>query len=424
MNITTSINQEILNRAQSVASVADDSRLHQLDWLRVFAFGLLVLYHTAMVFVANWGFHYKSQHQSVDLQYLMLVVEPWRMACLWFVSGVALQMSFSRYSTINLLLKRSFQLLLPLLVGVLIVVPPQLYVEMSANGDLDVSFIEFLRHFYSSDSTIFDKYQAGIWPHIDVNHLWYLRSLWKYSLILIIVAPLINNKWLISRFNSILSSKPAIAILLCYLPLLWLQFYLDGEDKRYVSGFLFLLYGFIAAKQPTLWLQLCKHLKIISLMTITNLVLMMLFYKFTFATSNQTPDTDWLWALRICYSLAKLLGLILMLSIATRFFGKRSQLVTKLNPAVYPCYILHQTYIVVFGWLLSVYTMDGMSMFFLIVLCTMTACALSIWIIQRFNVLRLCFGMPTTKPIPKIMTWIFYPVAIIGCIVIGLEILL
>jgi len=423
MNITTSINQNILNKAPSVSCVAIDSRLHQLDWLRVFAFGLLVLYHTAMVFVANWGFHFKSHLQSVELQYLMLVVEPWRMASLWFISGVALQMSFARYSTIDLLLKRSFQLLLPLLVGVLIVVPPQLYVEMLANGDLDMSFIEFLRHFYASESTIFDKYQAGIWPHVDVNHLWYLRSLWKYSLVLIIVAPLINNKGFINQLHSTLSSRPAIVILLSYLPLLWLQFYLDGDDKRYVSGFLFLLYGFIAANQPTLWLQLSKHLKAIAFFTVANFVMMLLFYKLTFATSNQAPDLDWLWALRICYSLAKLLGLVLMLSIATRYFGKRSHLVTKLNPAVYPCYILHQTFIVVFAWLLSVYTMDGVSMFISIVLCTVLACAQSMWIIQRFNFLRLCFGMPTMQPLSKLITWIFYPVAAIGCFVIGLEIL-
>jgi hypothetical protein len=34
----------------------DSPRLFYLDWLRVIAFGLLVFYHTGLIFV-DWGFH-------------------------------------------------------------------------------------------------------------------------------------------------------------------------------------------------------------------------------------------------------------------------------------------------------------------------------------------------------------------------------
>ena len=39
------------------------NRLHELDGLRVAVFGLLILYHTGMLYVADWGWHYKSQYQ-------------------------------------------------------------------------------------------------------------------------------------------------------------------------------------------------------------------------------------------------------------------------------------------------------------------------------------------------------------------------
>ncbi len=36
-------------------------RRYDLDWLRVCAFGLLILYHVGMVFVP-WDFHIKTAH--------------------------------------------------------------------------------------------------------------------------------------------------------------------------------------------------------------------------------------------------------------------------------------------------------------------------------------------------------------------------
>ena len=38
-------------------------RRHDLDWLRIAAFGLLIFYHVGMFYV-TWGFHVKSSHAS------------------------------------------------------------------------------------------------------------------------------------------------------------------------------------------------------------------------------------------------------------------------------------------------------------------------------------------------------------------------
>ena len=36
------------------------TRRHDIDALRVFAFALLILYHTAMAYVGDWDFHIKA----------------------------------------------------------------------------------------------------------------------------------------------------------------------------------------------------------------------------------------------------------------------------------------------------------------------------------------------------------------------------
>src|SRR5438034_2269819 len=59
-----------------------------LDWVRIGAFGLLIFYHVGMLYV-SWEFHIKSTHRIAALEPLMLVLNPWRLALLFLVSGAA-----------------------------------------------------------------------------------------------------------------------------------------------------------------------------------------------------------------------------------------------------------------------------------------------------------------------------------------------
>ena len=52
-------------------------RRHDIDALRVIAFSLLILYHAAMVYVADWDFHIKSAHTFEWLQYPMIALNRW-----------------------------------------------------------------------------------------------------------------------------------------------------------------------------------------------------------------------------------------------------------------------------------------------------------------------------------------------------------
>jgi hypothetical protein len=114
-------------------------RRHDFDWLRVLVFAVLIFYHIGMLYVADWGFHYKSQYQSEILQNLMLLVNRWRLPFLFFISGVASRYLLQKYSLINFAKARTWRLLF----GVLVIVSPQLYVEMTKKEDLHLSYWEF-----------------------------------------------------------------------------------------------------------------------------------------------------------------------------------------------------------------------------------------------------------------------------------------
>src|SRR5665213_3068223 len=123
--------REIISQRQLFAALAPaPERRVDLDWVRIAAFGLLILYHVGMLYV-SWGFHIKSIHRITALEPLMLVLNPWRLALLFLVSGAATRFMLGKLEAGQLLRSRSLRLLPPLLFGMLVVVPPQSYVPVS-----------------------------------------------------------------------------------------------------------------------------------------------------------------------------------------------------------------------------------------------------------------------------------------------------
>lgn len=101
-------------------------RLTELDWLRVLAFGLLILYHSGMFYV-SWDWHVKSPRLIPALESWMLWLNPWRMSLLFLISGAATALMAARVDgTQGLIAMRSKRLLLPLLLGMTVIVPPRL----------------------------------------------------------------------------------------------------------------------------------------------------------------------------------------------------------------------------------------------------------------------------------------------------------
>ena len=74
------------------------TRRHDIDALRALAFALLILYHLAMLYVADWGWHLKSPHLATWLQTPMLFLNRWRMDLIFLISGVASGFPYAMFS--------------------------------------------------------------------------------------------------------------------------------------------------------------------------------------------------------------------------------------------------------------------------------------------------------------------------------------
>ncbi len=86
---------------------------------------MLILCHEGMYYV-TWDWHLKRPFASTALEPWMRLVNPWRMSLLFLISDAVAAILLPRDAS-GWLAGRPKQLGLPLLVGVLVIVPPQSY---------------------------------------------------------------------------------------------------------------------------------------------------------------------------------------------------------------------------------------------------------------------------------------------------------
>ncbi|MBD8528152.1 acyltransferase family protein [Pseudomarimonas arenosa] len=378
--------------------IADQGRRYDVDALRVLAFALLILYHVGMFYVADWGWHVKSAHLSETLQGPMLVLNQWRMPLIFMVSGLALSFVIERYQAGALAAKRTSRLLIPLLFGMLVIVPPQAYFQALANSATEPGYVDFLLRYFSFQPWPEDAF-SGSEIGITWNHLWYLPYLWLYTLLLIPLSRLLrSDSPTVARLRALRGWKlvvlPTLPLLVYGLTLFpvfgGIKHDLLTDGYAHAMFFTFFLYGYLIGRDPGLWQAL-------SSMRWWSLGLAILAFVVLRVVNEWLPeDRDLLqqviggWAVY----LNRWLWLMAVLGWAHRLLNRPFSWLPYATEAVYPWYILHQTLIVVAGVYLSRLGLGPVWEPIAVILATMAGCALlHELLIRRISWLRPLFGL-------------------------------
>lgn len=158
-----------------------------MDWLRIGAFALLILYHSGMAFVP-WDWHVKASHTVIFASVPMNALNAWRLGLLFVVSGYASAALIARTGGgRGFAWSRTKRLMVPTLVAMAVVIPPQPWVELMVKHGYAQSYF----YFWSRD-----YFRFGAIDGIDVptwQHLWFVVYLWVYSLALVGLRGLIGT---------------------------------------------------------------------------------------------------------------------------------------------------------------------------------------------------------------------------------------
>jgi glucans biosynthesis protein C len=369
-------------------------RRYDLDWLRVFAFALLMLFHTGMLF-STWNWHVKNLETSEGFDAVMRFLHQWRMPLLFFISGSAVWFAMDRYSSWQFFLERHKRLLLPLVAGMLIVIPPQVYYERLYHEQFYDSFWDFYRTLFTSGS-----YPDG---NLSWHHLWYIPYIWVYSMLafplFLGLRTAMGRRGLAALMNCL--ARPW-ALLWVVVPSavveIWLRPYwpddtnnLTADWGNFTHKLTFFLAGFAFASSPPVYDTLARRRRQFLLGGIAMLAVL---------------EPIWLWdayhppaaGYRLATNLHIWLWLFAALGYGRQYLSFNHPVLRYANEAVYPFYILHQTIIIILGYyLVPVDWGIGLKFCAVVAGMALSMTALYVGAIRPWNVMRVLFGMKWSR---------------------------
>jgi glucan biosynthesis protein C len=233
-------------------SPLSSARRADIDWIRVGAFGLLILYHVGLVY-APWDWHVHSPRTFEGLRYAALVTNPWRLTLLFFVSGAALRLMSARMPAHEVLKARLARLVPPFLFGVVALTPPQAWIEAMEKG----SWNQGLGRWWLAQFS-----PQGFHDGIPLNHLWFVLYIGVYSLaaIALLASPRLTAA--LERGAARLLSGPFLLILpMAYLALVrqglfaryGLSNHLDTDWYNHAMSLAVFGLGFVTVRNAQVW---------------------------------------------------------------------------------------------------------------------------------------------------------------------------
>jgi hypothetical protein len=369
-----------------------DDRRFDMDWIRVFSIFVLFFFHTAMIFVL-WPFHIKNNELNAYLSIANVFIGIWNMPILFFVAGASAWFSLTYRDTKSFIYERTFRLLIPLIFGTLILIPPQVYFERLQQGSWDGSFLSFYPTFFN-----------GLYPegNFSWHHLWFLAYLFFISIVTIPVKQLIDSpkssSW-ICRFSSF-ANRPG-GILLYGFPLaiseaLLRPFFPQGikdiiHDWGNMSFYsLCYLYGYIMVSDVRFGIAINRHRRIAMILG-TILTIVICYY--SIARTHLSSYTYTIFFHFLC-GFNIWFWLMVILAYAKETFSFSNRFLTYFNRAVLPFFMIHQTVIIIIGFYIVSMETNVSTKFWAIMIVSFGIVVLIYEIIiKRIPMIHVLFGL-------------------------------
>ncbi len=342
-------------------------RRYDIDWLRVIAIGLLLIYHIAIIF-QPWamliGF-IRSNELMEGLWKPMSMLNVWRIPLLFYVSGMGVFFAIQKRSWKELLMERSKRIFLPYIFGIIAIVP--------------LHFLLFQKY-----------YHLPLEYYAHQGHLWFLGNIFAYVLILLPVfffLKKIKNSKVMKGVSSLMRHPlgPLSASIFFVLEALLVKprvFEMYAETWHgFFLGMLAFFFGFLFVYNgKTFWQTILKWRWLYLGLALTLYIIRLTMFNL------ETPG--YLMALESnCWILA-------IFEFGYEYLNKPSSTLRYLSQAAYPVYIIHMFMLYAGAIIILPLEIPVFLKFVFIVAFTGIGCFLIYeFIIRRIIILRPLFGL-------------------------------
>ena len=354
-----------------MAAQTEFERRYDIDWVRVIAIGLLLLYHTGIGF-QPWGVFIgfiQSDEPLKSLWVPMSMLNLWRIPLLFFVSGMGVCFAMRKRNWKELMIERSRRILLPLIFGAILIVPLH--------------------------TLLWQKYYMQELSYIPAqSHLWFLTNIMVY---IVVLSPLffylkLNRVKKPGKAVRRFMSKPVglAAIILANI----LEVIIVKPDTfetysmsmhGYILGLIAFLSGYLLIYSgEEIWDYLVRIRWV--LLAAASTLFMIRYLVFD------------LRAPLAFHSLESNIWIFTAFGFARRYLVKPSPVLSYLNTSAYPVYILHMVFLYAGSYLVFPLEINTWLKFAATSIFTLAGCFVSYeFIIRRTGFLRPLFGLRPLK---------------------------
>ena len=342
------------------------NRRYDIDWVRVIAIGLLLIYHVAIGF-QPWGImigFITNEKTWESLWIPMQMLNVWRIPLLFFVSGMGVYFAIRNRNWKELLLERAGRILIPFLFGMFVIFPISLFIW---------------QYYYQFDR----DYSA------NPGHLWFLGNIFLY---VVVLSPVFfylkknEDSQFVNSVKRVLGSPLGLLLVIIAFiteallvkpnpyelyAMTWHGFFLGL--LAFFFGFCFVLSG------EHFWNMILKW-RWLFLTAAILLFVARYFYFDLRAPLYLIPVESNFWIFSV-------------FAFACRYLNRRSNTLNYLSQAAYPVYILHMIFLYLGSMLIFRLDIAQPHQFVLVLLFTGIGCFATYELIRRVNFLRPLFGL-------------------------------
>lgn len=389
----------------STTATPASSRLYFLDWVRILAFFVLIAYHVGMVYV-SWGFHIKSPHAGTGPEPFMLLSSPWRLTLLFFVAGAASHFMLQKIPLGAFVRRRSWRLLLPLLFGMLVIVPPQPYIEVVEKLGYADGFAAFMRLYLTAYKGFC---QDGCLVLPTWNHLWFVAYLWVYTLVLAACVAVLSRQRLqvlAVRTAALLDGWKLIVLPALFLGLVRILLAdrfesthaLVDDWYNHATYLPIFLLGALVAGSTRIWADMEARRWMALALAVAGWAAIVAWYAAPDDAMRTQTVAFWRPLMRCVYTLCAWSAIVAACGFARRHLDRDGPARRYLTEAVFPVYIAHQTLIIVLAhWFKPLQLAPGVEAMLLMVL-TATGSFGLYEVVRRLRWARPLFGLAQRHP--------------------------
>jgi glucans biosynthesis protein C len=351
------------------------NRRYDLDWIRVIAIVLLLVYHIAISF-QRWGIMigFIANDTSWDSLWIpMTMLNVWRIPLLFFVSGMGVYFAIQNRNWQQLLQERAMRILLPFLFGIFFIFPVSKYIWQ-----------------------IYYHWE----PTYDPNpgHLWFLGNIFAYVLVL---CPLFfylkgnEHGKAVTTIKNILGNPLGLLVVIAAFiaevlivnpnpyelyAMTWHGFFLGL--LAFFFGFCFVLSG------DRFWNMLLKWRWMFLLFAVSLYIYRVWQFQMRVPTYQLAIESGfWIFS---------------VFAFGYRYLNHPGKALTYLSQSVLPVYIVHMIFLFAGCWLIFPLDLDVHIQFALVLLFTFAGCFASYELIRRVNIIRPLFGLKMNKRTPVV----------------------